>query len=309
MNQANIFPMLLRKVLYACIASALVCCSAGAETTDTEAPGANSATACADEIINLTKKDRLVDASKLVYEARQKFPDDTNIMTAAAFLSYSQAMRDTDPAKRDLYSSVAVILSQRAIEKSPDNLIANKTLGLAELAMGDPADAITPFRRCVELEKTPENLVNLVVGLRMERPGNDKQAARLLRQALIGDSQYVPALIEQAGLLLDQKKLKDASLSLQQIPEGNRDARWLLAQGDLCSKEDDKHSALAAWNAAIRLDPFLSEVYQHMANYYVLQGKAQLAEAELHRGLEVNPYNKSLRIQLSQLLSGEGQPR
>jgi len=311
MKQPRTVPISLGKVLNAFIASALVCCSAGAETTDNEAQpaGGNSASARADLIINLVKKDQLAEAGKLLSEDKERFPNDTNIMTAGAFLSYSKSMRMTDPAKRDLYLSAAVTLCQRVIEKGPSNLIANKTLGLAELAMGDSEEALTPLRRCAELDKTPENLLNLVVAMRMEHPGSDEEVASLIKQALIGDSQYMPARIEQAEFLLDQNKLKDARLALQQIPEGNRNARWLLVQGDLCSKEHDESSALAAWVAAIQLDPYFSEGYQHIANYYASHGKTQMAEGELHRGLEVNPFNKSLRYQLSQLSRAIGHPQ
>ena len=248
-------------------------------------------------IITLANESNTSEAEKCVRNAKERFPRNADLKAAAGFVSYTKAKQSTTACKRDLYLSAAEYLCQAAEKENPDSLIAHKTLGLTKVALSEPEEAVASFRKCANLARTPENLTNLAVVLRKSDPKN-QEGAKLIKQALSLDKDYLPAHIEEAAMLSTRDKTKDALLALQQVPEARRDAQWSLVAGDIYAKEGDNHAAFASWNSAVLLDPYLSEAYQHMAEYYIAHGKNELAIAELHRGLEVNPNNNALRKRL-----------
>lgn len=253
-------------------------------------------------ILSLAKQHRISEAEKYIREARERFPGNTELKAAAAFASYDRAIHSTDACKRDLYLSAAEHLSLSAIKENPDNVTANQTLGLAKLAMSEPEQAVESLRKCAELMKTPENLINLVLVLRNADP-TEQERGQLINEALSLDPLYFPARVEQAALLVDQNKPQDAFVVLQKIPQTHHDARWSLVAGDIFSKNGNNNAAFTSWNNAVQLDPFLSDSYLHMADYYASHEKYELAVSVLQRGLDVNPFDTALRTQFSKITS------
>jgi tetratricopeptide (TPR) repeat protein len=249
-------------------------------------------------IVAQAKLDLAGEAENSVYQAKERFPRSPDIRAAAGFVSYIKATHGSDSGKRDIYLSAAENLCQSAIKENPDSLVAYQTIGLTKVALSEPEQAVTSFRRCVDLARTPENLTNLAVVLRKSDFKN-KEGAKLISQALLLNNDYFPAHIAQAAILLNENKRNNALTELQLVPETQRDAQWSLIAGDIYSQKGDYNSAFALWNNAVRLDPYLSDTYQHMADYYASHGENALAVTELKRGLDVNPFNKTLREQLS----------
>lgn len=243
---------------------------------------------------------KILEAEKILRQARNKFADNANVIAAAAFVSFIHAKTVASPAKRDLYLEAAENLCNRAIKNNSDILIAYQTLGMVKVAQDDLEDAVEPFRRALELADNATNKTLLARTLLKLNP-KDKEGADLVDKVLATEPDFAQARLQKAIVLLNDDKPEDAFMELRSIPEPIRSADWYLVQGDIYRKQGDGPAALSSWKEAVRLEPRAPDPYKHMAEYYTLRGDSELAIAEMHDALEILPNDMALRSKLAEL--------
>lgn len=243
---------------------------------------------------------KIIEAEKLLKQAKEKYSENINLMAAAGFVSYIHSRQVASPAKRDMYLEASEALCKRAIKANPETVIAHSTLGLVKLAQDDAEGAIEPLKKSAEMGENVTSLTLWAHALLRLDP-RDKDAEELISKVLAEDKKYYPAHLEKARILLAQGKNEEAFLQLRNVPRSERNGEWSLIEGDIYRRQGDGPGALAAWKESIRLDPHAPDAYQHMAEYYALRGDGEFAIAEMHNALEILPNDMALRNSLAEL--------
>lgn len=245
---------------------------------------------------------KITEAERILRQAREKFPDNPNVIAAGGYVSYVHSQTVASPAKRDLYLEAAETLCKRAIKSNADILIAQQTLGLVKVAQDDVDSAIEPLRKSVGLAENPINLTLLAQALLKLDP-KDKEAEQIITKVIHDKPDYPLAHMQKAIILNNQGKPEDAYMELHNIPADKRKdmPEWNTVKGDICKKQGDGPGALAAYREAIRLDPHMPDPYRHMAEYYAQRGDGEMAIAQMHDALEILPNDMQMRNDLAEL--------
>jgi hypothetical protein len=194
---------------------------------------------------------KIMEAEKVLKEGKSKFPDNTNIIVAAAYVSYVHSLSVASPAKRDLYLSASEILLKRAIKDNPEILLAQQTLGLVKMAQDDYEGAIQPFRKSIAIAGSAVNLTMLAEVL-LQLNAMDHEAAELVDKALAIRGDYFPARIQKAIVLLyQQTNANDALIELKSIPEDQRTTYWYLIAGDVYYGQGNTAEAVSSWRESL----------------------------------------------------------
>jgi tetratricopeptide (TPR) repeat protein len=193
----------------------------------------------------------IVEAEKVLKQGKGKFPDNSNIIVAAGYVSYLHARTVASSAKRDLYLSASEILLKRAIKDNPEILLAQQTLGLVKMAQDDYEGAIQPFRKSIAMAGNAVNLT-MVAQVLLQLNAMDHEAAELVDKALAMGSDYFPARIQKAIVLLHQQtNANDALIELKSIPEDQRTDYWYLIAGDVYYGQGNTAEAVSSWRESL----------------------------------------------------------
>lgn len=244
--------------------------------------------------------DKIIEAEKLLKQGKEKFPDNVNLMAAAAFVAYIHSCSVASPVKRDAYLDAAENLCNRAIKANSNNAVANLTLGLVKLVQDDAGAATAPLRKNLELEQTPTNCILLAHALLKLNP-KDKEGELLVRKALQSDEYFYPAYVELARVNLANGKYEEASTRLNSVPNEKRDADWSLIKGDLYSVGGVGQKAVEFWRVAVRLNPQEKGAYQRLCDYYASHDDKASAINQILDAVEMWPYDMKLRQRLKDL--------
>ncbi|MCA9800741.1 MAG: hypothetical protein KC777_02080 [Cyanobacteria bacterium HKST-UBA02] len=243
---------------------------------------------------------KVLEAERIVRKGNEEFPENPNMMAAAAFVALEHSRTVSSPAKRDLYVEAAEKLSKRALRDNPEIAIAQQTLGLAKMAQDDPEGAIKPFRSAARIAEDPVNLTLWAEALLRVNP-KDSKADEIIEEVLSQDPDYNPARLQKAIILTNKGKHEEAFTELHTIPRDERESDWQNVQGDIFRKQGDGASALASWKEANRLNPRNPEPYKRMGEYYAVRGDGELAISEWHNALEILPNDMKMRSQMAEL--------
>ncbi|MBU6451998.1 MAG: tetratricopeptide repeat protein [Cyanobacteria bacterium REEB67] len=254
-------------------------------------------------VVSLAKQSwpaKILQAEKLLKEAKGKFSDNPNLIAAGGYVSFVHSKSVASPAKRDLYLDASATLCQRAIDKNINLVLAYQTLGLVRMAQDDFEAAVPPLRKAADLAENCVNLTMLAQALLKLDP-KDKTAEELIEKALKLKADYGPAHLQKAVILTSNGKNEEAFMELHNIPDSQRNSEWHTVEGNVLRHQGDGPSALQSWNKANMEDPRNPEPYRQKADYYAIRGDGQLAIAEYHNALEILPNDFSLRDALADL--------
>lgn len=247
-----------------------------------------------------TTPSKILEAEKLLKEARKKFADNPNVLAAAGYVAYCHSKLVASPAKRDLYLEASESLAKKAINQSPDIVIAQQTLGMVKIAQDDIEAAVEPLRHASEQAPNCVNLTLLAQALLKLNP-KDKEAEELVTKALQLKGDYANARLQKAIVLSAQGKNEEGFLELKSIPTSARTSEWYTVEGNIYSRQGDGPSALQSWMEASKQDPRNPEPYKKKAEHYTMRGDGALAIAEYHTGLEILPNDFAMRGELAEL--------
>lgn len=247
-----------------------------------------------------TTPSKILEAEKLLKEARKKFADNPNVLAAAGYVAYCHSKLVASPAKRDLYLEASESLAKKAINQSPDIVIAQQTLGMVKIAQDDIEAAVEPLRHASEQAPNCVNLTLLAQALLKLNP-KDKEAEELVTKALQLKGDYANARLQKAIVLSAQGKNEEGFLELRSIPQAARTTEWYTVEGNIYSRQGDGPSALQSWMKASSEDPRNPEPYKKKAEHYTMRGDGALAIAEYHTGLEILPNDFAMRGELAEL--------
>lgn len=247
-----------------------------------------------------TTPSKILEAEKLLKEARKKFADNPNVLAAAGYVAYCHSKLVASPAKRDLYLEASESLAKKAINQSPDIVIAQQTLGMVKIAQDDIEAAVEPLRHASEQAPNCVNLTLLAQALLKLNP-KDKEAEELVTKALQLKGDYANARLQKAIVLSAQGKNEEGFLELKSIPASARTSEWYTVEGNIYSRQGDGPSALQSWMEASKQDPRNPEPYKKKAEHYTMRGDGALAIAEYHTGLEILPNDFAMRGELAEL--------
>ena len=247
---------------------------------------------------------KIIEAEKVLRQAKDKFPDNPNVSAAGGYVCYVHSKTVASPSKRDMYLEASDHLCERALKDNPDILIAQQTLGMVKLAQDDLDAAVKPFRKSVEVAENAVNLT-LLAQVLLKLNSKDKEAGDLVDRALALKGDYAPARLQKAIVLLNQDKAEDAFMELKSITDPNKipdmASTYQQVMGDIYKKQGDGPAALNAWKEATNKDPHNPEPYRRLAEYHTMRGDGELAISEMHDALEILPNDMMLRNQLAEL--------
>ncbi len=243
---------------------------------------------------------KLIEAEKLLKNAKEKFSDNPNVMAAAGYVAYIHSKTVASPALRDRYLEAAENLCKKAIRENTNIVIAHQTLGMVKMAQDDMDGAVAPLRKATSLAENCVNLSLLAQALLHVNP-HDKEAEELVNKALQLKSDYGPAHLQKAVVLSNQGKNEEAFLQLRNIADGARQSEWHAVEGDIYRKQGDGPSALASWQKSISEDPRNPDPYKRRAEYYATRGDGEMAISEYHNALDILPNDFEMRGELAEL--------
>lgn len=169
--------------------------------------------------------------------------------------------------------SEAVQPLQYVIHAMPLEPVFRRTLGDAFAAQGRTDEAITQYRKAMEL--TPDDLeVRIAIGASLWRGGHIEEAIAEFRKALAVDPDH-----EQA-----HNDLGSAMVSLGRLDE-----------------------AILHYRKAIELKPDYAEPHQNLGAVFLQMGKPDAAMEEFRKALEIKPDYAEVQHKLGVLLARRGQ--
>jgi predicted negative regulator of RcsB-dependent stress response len=119
------------------------------------------------------------------------------------------------------------------------------------MAQDDYEGAIQPFRKSIAIAGNAVNLTMLAQVL-LELNAMDHEAAELVDKALAMRSDYFPAHLQKAIVLLyQQTNANDALVELKSIPEDQRTDYWYLIAGDVYYGQGNAAAAVSSWRASL----------------------------------------------------------
>ena len=162
-------------------------------------------------------------------------------------------------------------------------------LGCTLQDMSRPADAMTAFRKALELDPAHAKAANNL-GCLQEAAGDVDGAADSYGKALRADPRLANAMYNRANLARQRGQLDAAETDLRQaLSLEPQQAEWIgaLAEIDLLRWKLDE--AEAGQRAALALEPASARAHFGLGNVLMLLGRADEAEACFRRAIDFQP--------------------
>jgi Flp pilus assembly protein TadD len=207
--------------------------------------------------------------------------------------------------------AAAESLLQKAVAAKPKDYRAWFDLGYVYDATKRTPEAIDAYRKSVAIK--PEIFEsNLNLGILLARQANYLEAATYLKAA----TQLKPTAHPEDGLAKAWLALArvETNLDPQQSLAATEQAAKLspkdpaphLLAAKVLEKQNNLDAAAREYQAALDLDPKLSETLTALAYLYIKQKKYPEAEVSLRKVIAADPNNSNAQVQLGRLLAEEG---
>ncbi len=220
---------------------------------------------------------------------------------------------DALPAAESLLQKQQYDLAEAQLQtlskNQPGNPQAWFDLGFAESHLGKTADAITAYKKAVEL--SPKWFeANLNLGLALAKAGNFPEAATALRAATAlkpsaGGQQALSNAWFSLAQVLEESAPKEALAAYQKAAELNpADAEAVLGAGKMMENQGDLPGAEKQYLAAVQMGS--NGGVERLISLYLRQQRLPDAETWLRKYLAANPRNAAGQAQLARILVAEG---
>jgi tetratricopeptide (TPR) repeat protein len=251
----------------------------------------------------------LVVLSLALCPALAQQPSPASSPTAPQTRSSAETLAEAEALLQKQQFAEAVEKLQTVVNRHPENPQAWFDLGFAQSHLGKTNDAITAYRRAVEL--SPKWFeANLNLGIALARSGNNPDAATAMRNAVTlkpssGGDQALGRAWSALAEVLEQSQPDEALAGYRKAAELDpHDPLTFEGIGRLLEARGNTADAEQQYLKAVDLGS--SRAVEQLINLYLKQKRLPDAENWLKKYLEANPQNAAARAQLGKVLAAEG---
>jgi arylsulfatase A-like enzyme/Tfp pilus assembly protein PilF len=224
------------------------------------------------------------------------------------FIALFDRLRQANSAVRERRFDEAIPILKAVLTGDPRNAFATLVLGSAYMGKGASREAITQFRRYLELVPT-SSYAHQWIAICHLRLGERDLALREAEAALALDPRFTDARVLKAGVLATRGKydaairvLREAIATDPAKPMIRLDLAKILAEA---GRADE---ARAQFETALRLEPDSVPALTGLGALLAGQGDLEGAEATLRRALGHDPEAMQARFNLAQALERAKRP-
>ncbi|HKU16467.1 MAG TPA: tetratricopeptide repeat protein [Steroidobacteraceae bacterium] len=198
-----------------------------------------------------------------------------------------------------------------AIASVPDSIEAKLTLIDLLVATDGIDKAESELKKFVGDDRR-NSALQLALARFYETHGKAAQA-KAQYTAIINDQDKKPdgltARTRLAAMLVQEKQLDPASKLIEEVLKENaRDNEALALRGNLALARGDAAAAITDLRAVLRDQPNSIPIVRALARAHLQNNELALAEETLRSAAQANPGDRTLRLELSQLLTQSGRP-
>ena len=222
------------------------------------------------------------------------------------FIALFDRLRQANSAVRERRFDEAIPILRKVLAEDPRNAFATLVLGSAYMGMARSRDAITQFRRYVELVPT-SSYAHQWMAICHLRLGEREAALREAEAALALDPKFTDARVLKAGVLaargehdLAVRVLREAIATDAAKPMIRLDLAKILAEAGRTQE------ARGEFETLLRLEPDSVPGLTGLGALLAAEGDLEGAEAALRRALGHDPQAAQARLNLARLLERRG---
>lgn len=242
--------------------------------------------------------------------------DEGDLKLAAEHLHIAQKMYPWDAS---LYMDLGFIETQngrnneaaafyrKALELSPDNLLALSNLGRALTGLNQTNEAIAQYEKVFKIDPDYEAAhVNLAVT--MIKQGRLENAVTHLRKAAAINSENANTRFSLGLVLADLGRINEAIQAYSEVLELASDHEAAhMNLGGIMARQGRSEEAIAHFRKVTELNPGYAEALYSLGIALSGAGRIDEAMACYRRVLELEPGNESARVSLGIVLAQRGQ--
>ncbi len=185
---------------------------------------------------------------------------------------------------------------RKGLEQNPNIPGANIVLGMDEVKLGSPGQAIEPLNRVLRLDPSNQEARRTLAAARLAE-GNYLEAARAYRAAFHQEGKGADSWLRLGTAYLEMSNQLATRLSHRYSGTA-----WAYrAAGDLLSARQLWGDAARQYQLALARDPLQAGLHASLGDVYLEQGKLTEAEREYRSGIRVNPSNPWALLGLAEI--------
>jgi tetratricopeptide (TPR) repeat protein len=194
-------------------------------------------------------------------------------------------------------------LLERLVVLAPDDLEAQRLLGIDRFHTGQPREALGPLRLATQ-GNPKDNEASFYLGLCYLALDRDDEANKAFGRLAAG----VPKNIDELyWLVKGYSRISSAMLSrLEGL--GEESYRMHQVRGEYFDLDNNPDQAIKEYEMAVQLRPDLSSLHYVLGNAYWKRSHADAAAAEFHRAIELDPRHFMAHAQLGMVLLEQNDP-
>jgi arylsulfatase A-like enzyme/predicted Zn-dependent protease len=234
--------------------------------------------------------------------------DGASLADPKDFIALFDRLRQANSAVRERRFDEAIPILKTVVAGDPKNAFATLILGSAYMGKGASREAITQFRRYLELVPT-SSYAHQWIAICHVRLGERDAALREAEAALALDPRFTDARVLKAGVLAARgehdaavRVLREAIATDSAKPMIRLDLAKILAEA---GRRDE---ARAEFETLLRLEPDSVPGLTGLGAVLAGQGDLEGAEAALRRALGQEPEAAQARLNLAQVLERGKRP-
>jgi tetratricopeptide (TPR) repeat protein len=199
----------------------------------------------------------------------------------------------------------AVEVGRRALHAKPDDLALQLAVAQSLLRLGKPEEALAQLQQIPFAQHDAQTIYALG---RIELARGELERARpaLERAHALDPTRYevLDALLELDGR---EGRLDESAARIQAAVQAAPDrSRLQQLRAEVAQRRGDTGAAEDAWRRAIELDPNDLGAYHGLVGFLEASGRTDEMLRTLERGLEANPRNGLLSLQVGTIYEAQG---
>jgi choline-sulfatase len=234
--------------------------------------------------------------------------DATSLADPKDFIALFDRLRQANSAVRDRRFDEAIPILKSVLAGDPRNAFATLILGSAYMGRGSSAEAITQFRRYLELVPT-SSYAHQWIAICHLRLGDRDLALREAEAALALDPRFTDARVLKAGVLATRGEHEAAIAVLREAVATDPEKPMIrLDLARILAEAGRRDEARTEYDAVLRLEPDSVPALTGLGALLAGTGDLAGAETALRRALGHDPEATLARFNLAQVLERAKRP-